>query len=163
MKQNKLFLLAMMLIPWLSLPLLGKRSFKRFYPGALFIFVWVLFESYFAKKRLWWRFYEKIIPKTMGELPFMIGPFFVGSLWILKFTFGNFFRYLLLNLILDTLFAFPGMIALRRMGIVSLVSMKHYQMGLLFFIKSVIMYGFQSMIEKMRKKPKSLIQKIFAK
>ncbi|WP_413303213.1 hypothetical protein AA0X95_25640 [Bacillus sp. 1P10SD] len=163
MKQNKLFLLAMMLIPWLSLPLLGKRAFKRFYPGALFIFVWVLFESYFAKKRLWWRFYEKLIPKTMGELPFMIGPFFVGSLWILKFTFGNFFRYLLLNLILDTLFAFPGMIALRRMGIVSLVSMKHYQMGLIFMIKSVIMYGFQSMIEKMRKKPKSLIQKIFAK
>ncbi|MDQ1147594.1 hypothetical protein QE429_004421 [Bacillus sp. SORGH_AS 510] len=161
MKHNKMFLLVLMLVPWFSVPLLGRRALKRFYPGALFTFVWILFESIFAGKRLWWKFYEKLTP--MGELPFMIGPFFVGSLWILKFTFGNFFRYLFLNLIIDAFFVYPGMIILRKMKIVSLIRMKHYQMGILFLSKSVVMYGFQYLVEKIRKKPKTLMQKIFLK
>ncbi|MFJ7725185.1 hypothetical protein ACIQXV_03380 [Neobacillus sp. NPDC097160] len=162
MKHNKMFLLAMMLVPWLSLPLLGKKSFRRFYPGALFVCIWVTVESLIAKKRVWWRFYEKLIPKTMGEIPFIIGPLFVGSIWILKFSFGKFRRFLLLNTITNFLFVFPGMITLRNMGIVSLVRMKHYQMGILFMAKSVLMYGFQAIAEKIRKKPKTIIQRFFS-
>lgn len=162
MRKNKMILLVMMLLPWLSLPLLGKRTIKRFYPGALFIVVWVAVESIVAKKRMWWRIYERIIPKVIGEMPFIIGPFFVGSLWILKFTFGNFFRYLYLNFFLDTLFAFPGMYTLRKLGIASLVRLKPYQMVLLFMSKSVLMYGFQIKVNALRKKPKSLIKKLFS-
>jgi len=162
MRKNKMILLAMMVLPWLSLPLLGKRSFKRFYPGALFISVWVAVESIVAKKRMWWRIYERIIPKVIGEMPFILGPFFVGSLWILKFTFGNFFRYLFLNLLLDTFFAFPGVYILRKLGIASLVRLKPYQMVLLFMCKSVLMYGFQSKVNGLRKKPKSLFKKLFS-
>lgn len=162
MKHNKMFLLAMMLVPWLSLPLLGKKSFRRFYPGALFVCIWVTVESLIAKKRVWWRFYEKLIPKTMGEIPFIIGPLFVGSIWILKFSFGKFRRFLLLNTITNFLFVFPGMITLRNTGIVSLVRMKHYQMGILFMAKSVLMYGIQAITEKIRKKPKTIIQRFFS-
>ena len=152
----------MMLIPWLSLPLLGKKSFRRFYPGALLVCIWVTCESLFAKKRVWWRFYDKLIPNVMGEIPFIVGPFFIGSIWILKFTFGNFLRFLVVNLVTEFLFVYPGMIILRNMGVVSLVRMKHYQMGILFMAKSVLMYVFQSFIEKLRKKPKNIIQKIFS-
>ncbi|MBO0959736.1 hypothetical protein J1P26_08370 [Neobacillus sp. MM2021_6] len=162
MKYNKMFLLVIMLVPWLSLPLLGKKSFRRFYPGALFVCIWIACESLLAKKRIWWRFYEKLIPNVMGEIPFIIGPFFIGSIWILKFTFGNFFRYIVLNFVMDFLFVYPGMIALRNMGVVSLVRMKHYQMGILFMAKSVLMYVFQSFAEKLRKKPKNIIQKILS-
>lgn len=162
MKSKKMFLLLMMLLPWLSVPLLGKQSFRRFLPGAMFICLWISIESILAKKRVWWGFYEKLIPNVMGELPFLVGPFFVGSLWILKFSFGNFLRYLLMNFITDITFVYPGMITLKRLGIVSLVRMKHYQMGILFMCKSVLMYGFQGMIDKLRKKPKSKIQRIFS-
>lgn len=157
-----MFLLAMMLVSWLSLPLLGKKSFRRFYPGALLVCIWVICESLLAKKRVWWRFYEKLIPNVMGEIPFIVGPFFIGSIWILKFTFGNFLRFLVVNLVTDFLFVYPGMIILRNMGVVSLVRMKHYQMGILFMAKSVLMYLFQLFVEKLRKKPKNIIQKILS-
>lgn len=162
MKHRKMILLVMMLLPWLSVPFLGKRTIKRFYPGALFMGAWITAESIIAKKRVWWRFYEKLIPGVMGEIPFIMGPFFVGSLWIFKLTFGNFFRYLIVNLITDVLFTFLGMTFLRKMGIVSLVRLKNYQMTILFMAKSVLMYGFQSSVEKLRKKPKSLLQRIFS-
>ncbi|MFZ7942998.1 hypothetical protein [Bacillus sp. S3] len=162
MKYNKMFLIALIIVPWLSLPMLGKKSFRRFYPGALFVCIWVTVESLLAKKRGWWRFYEKLIPNFMGEIPFIVGPFFIGSIWILKFTFGNFFRFLILNSVIDYLFVHPGMVILRKMGIVSLFRMKHYQMGILFLGKSILMYGFQTIIEKIRKKPKTIIEKIFS-
>jgi len=161
MKHNKMFLLVLMLVPWLSVPMLGKRNFKRFLPAAGFIVVWISIESILAKRRVWWRFYEKLIPNTMGELPFLLGPFLIGSIWILRFTFGNFFRYLIVNLVTDVLFVYPGMFILKRLGIISLVRMKHYQMGILFMAKSVIMYGFQAIVEKFQKKPKTLLKKIF--
>src|SRR4051812_16639939 len=108
MRKNKMILLVIMILPWLSMPFIGKRTIKRFYPGALFICVWVFFESMIAKKRTWWRFYEKLTPTGTGEMPLIIGPFFVGSLWILKFTFGNIIRYFFVNLIFDFLFVYPG-------------------------------------------------------
>jgi hypothetical protein len=163
MKHNKLFLLVLMLVPWLSVPMLGKRNFKRFLPGAFFMVVWIAVESILAKRRAWWRFHEKLIPNSMGELPFLLGPFLIGSIWILKFTFGNFFRYLIVNLVTDFLFVYPGMFALKRMGIISLVRLKHYQMGILFMAKAVLMYGFQAIAEKFTKKPKSLIRRILLK
>ncbi|WP_223589355.1 hypothetical protein [Neobacillus bataviensis] len=162
MKHNKMLLLILMILPWLSVPFLGKRTIKRFFPGALFMGAWITVESILAKKRVWWRFTDKLIPGVMGEIPFIVGPFFVGSLWIFKLTFGNFFRYLIVNLITDVLFTFLGMHFLRRLGIVSLVRMKHYQMSLLFMAKSVLMYIFQGSIEKLRNKPRALLQRIFS-
>ncbi|PFO00939.1 hypothetical protein COJ85_18285 [Bacillus sp. AFS076308] len=160
MKYNKMFLIVMMLVPWLSVPMLGKRNFKRFLPAAFFITCWISVESILAKRRVWWRFYDRLIPNVMGELPFLLGPFMIGSIWILKFTFGNFFRYVVVNLVTDFLFVYPGMFVLKRMGIISLVRMKHYQLGILFMAKSVLMYGFQFIVEKSRKKPKSLIKRL---
>ena len=162
MRKNKMILLVLMIVPWLSVPFLGKRTIRRFFPGTLFICVWVFFESMIARKRVWWRFYEKLTPRGTGEMPLIIGPFFVGSLWILKFTFGNILRYFFVNLILDSLFVYPGMFVLKRLGIASLIRMKKYQLLSIFVSKAMIMYGFQNLINKLRKKPKSLLQKLFS-
>jgi hypothetical protein len=51
MRNNKMILLVMIVLPWLTVPFLGKLTIKRFYPGALFISVWVFFESIIAEKR----------------------------------------------------------------------------------------------------------------
>ncbi|NHC40497.1 hypothetical protein G6549_10985 [Bacillus sp. MM2020_1] len=162
MRKNKMILLLIMILPWLSMPFIGKRNVKRFYPGALFICVWVFVESMIANKRVWWRFYEKLTPKGTGEMPLIIGPFFVGSLWILKYTFGNIIRYFFVNLIFDVLFIYPGLFVLKKLGIASLIRLKSYQLLTIFMSKAMIMYGFQSLANKLRKKPKSLIQKLFS-
>lgn len=152
MNRNKMYLLALMILPWFSLPLLGKNSLKRFFPGALFIFLFVAIESAVANKRSWWRVFERINPKVMGEIPFMGGPFFVGSLWILKLTYGKFLRYFSLNFFLDVLFTYPGVWVLKRLGIASLIRLKHYQFLLIFLAKAILMYGFQGLFNKSNKK-----------
>lgn len=142
-KYLKCFLLLMMISPWLSLPFMGRRSIKRFLPASLFISLIVTFEDVIAKKRRWWWWYESFHPKLSGIVPFVWGPFIVGSLWILKLTFGKFIKYIILNLIIDTMFIYFLVDWLRRLGFASLVRMKKYQLSLLFFFKSLLLYGFQ--------------------
>lgn len=88
MKYSKSLLVLMMILPWFSVPLLGKGDFKRFLPAGLFISLIVRIVNYIAKKRKWW--YETLHPKISGVIPFMLGSFLIGSLWILKWTYGNF-------------------------------------------------------------------------
>jgi len=147
-KQSKLFLIIMFILPWFSIPLLGKKTVKRFWPACLFIAIVVRLESIIAKKRRWWYFYEKIIPNTAGEFPLIWGPFFIGSMWILKFTYGKFWIYTITNFVIDTAFTFPFVSFLEKFRIASLIQLKKYQLSILFFIKSLLLYGFQSFKEK---------------
>lgn len=140
---SKVFLLAMLALPWLTLPLLGKKSVKRFLPASLFICLVVRLESIIAKKRRWWWFYEKIHPRMIGEFPLIWGGFLIGSMWILRLTYGKFLVYMVTNLIIDTLFTFPFVKFCKQMGILSLVRLKKYQLSLLFLLKSLLLYGFQ--------------------
>jgi hypothetical protein len=98
--------IAMILISWLSLALLGGRNFKRFFPASLLIIFLEALSAWIGKKRKWWVFYNKPNSFISGELPYNIGPFFVTSMWILKWSYGNFKRYLLLNAAVDAFFAF---------------------------------------------------------
>lgn len=148
----KPLLLLMMIFPWFSLPLLGKRSLKRFFPATLFIALVVTIEEVIAKKCKWWWWYEKIHPKLSGIVPFVWGPFFVGSLWILKLTYGKFTKYIILNLFADSFFTYFLVNWLKKLGIASLVRLKKYQLSLLFFLKSLLLYGFQFFKENSIKK-----------
>ncbi|WP_442599386.1 hypothetical protein [Neobacillus sp. D3-1R] len=152
MKNKKWMLIGMLIAPWFSLPLLGKKSFKRFLPAVIFINIVIFIESIIAYKRKWWWFYEKLHRKINGEFPLMWGPFFIGSFWIMKFTYGRFRLYMLTNFIIDSLFVFPGILILRKLGIASLVRLKHYQLLILFLYKAIILYIFQFFKESISKK-----------
>ncbi|MEH7385564.1 hypothetical protein V7147_09170 [Bacillus sp. JJ1521] len=148
-KYNKMLLILMLIISWLSLLLMGKNSVKRFLPAGVFMALFTRWENVVAKKRTWWWWYEKLHPKLPGSFPFVWGPFMIGSMWILKLTYGNFFRYLILNLIVDSIFTFVLVDKwLTKWGIASLVRMKKIQLSLLLFIDSLLLYGFQYLIEK---------------
>lgn len=138
----------MTLLPWLTLPFIGSKTIQRFLPGALFMCVYVFFEGTFGEKKKWWWFHFNVKPNVLGEVPLIIGPFFVGSLWILKYTFGNFKLYLLINLIVDSIFTYFGLTWFKKIGYVSLVRLSKLQLSLVFMIKSFVMYGFQVLYEK---------------
>lgn len=138
----------MMILSWLSLPLLKKSEVKRFLPSGLFMVLIVKFVNIIARKRKWWWWYEKLHPELPGVFPFMWGPFLIGSLWILKFTYQKFFRYMFLNLIVDSLFTFVLVDWLTKLGIASLVRLKKIQLSLIFLILSVVLYGLQMGREK---------------
>ncbi|MFC0270521.1 hypothetical protein ACFFIX_03495 [Metabacillus herbersteinensis] len=148
MRHPKFLLIAMLFLPWITVPLLGKKEIKKFLPASLFISCVVILESYIARKHSWWWFYQKLHPKLIGEFLLIWGPFLIGSMWILKLTYGKFFTYMISNLIIDTIFTYPFVYFLQKSGISSLVRLKKYQLSLLFFLKSMLLYGFQFTIEK---------------
>ena len=148
MKNMKIFLLIMGILPWLSIPLLGNRAFKRFLPASLFMCLYLILEGWVAQKRKWWWFSTSLKPNVLGEMPLIFGPFIVGSLWILKFTYGKFKLYLLVNLIIDSIFTYGMLGWFKKIGYVSLVRMSKLQLSLIFMVKSIIMYGFQMLFEK---------------
>ncbi|QQZ07719.1 hypothetical protein [Heyndrickxia vini] len=141
-------LLLMMILPWFSVPMLGKDAFKRYLPSCIFISFVVLIVNSIAKKRRWWRWYEVLSPKVTWVFPFTWGPFLVGSFWILKWTYGNFFRYMLLNLIVDGAFTYGLMYYLQKFKIFSLVRMKKFQLMYVFMVDALLLYGFQFLKEK---------------
>jgi hypothetical protein len=151
LKIAKVLLPALMVLSWLTIPLLGKKAIKRFFPASLLMAIIVWLEGSLAKKRKWWWYYVKIHPKLSGRFPLTWGPFLIGSIWILRFTYGKFKSYLLLNLVIDTIFTYKFVDTLKDLGIASLVRLKKYQLSILFFIKSILLYGFQIIYERIRK------------
>lgn len=150
-KYPRILLGAMLVLPFMSLPLIGKKSFKRYMPAGIFIVTVMGVMNFFAAKRRWWLIYEKIHPVVPAIIPFL-GSFFIGSIWIMKWTYGKFLRFTLVNFIVDCLFIYVFVKFLSRSGIASIVSLKAKHVSLIFFIQSLLLYGFQYVTEKVTKK-----------
>jgi hypothetical protein len=146
----------MVILPWLSVPFIGTRSFKRFLPGALFMCSFLLVEGIIAEKRKWWWFLGNFKPNVLGELPLIVGPFFIGSIWIFKYTYGKLKLYLFVNTAVDCIFVYFVLIYFKKISYVSLVRLTKFQLSLIFFAKSIFMYAFQFIFEKLfRRQPPS--------
>lgn len=143
---------ANILLSWATLPFLGIRNIKRFLTASLLIFLIEFITTLVGKKRKWWVFYNKPNSVLFDELPFLIGPFFVGSLWILKWTYGNFKRFVLLNAMVNAFFAFPMARFAEKIKHYKLVRLNGFQFFLYFFPKAFLLYWFQYVIENKRTK-----------
>lgn len=143
MKYSKTLLFIMMILPWFSVPLMGKRAFTRYFPVGMFMALLVRITNLIAKKRRWWWWYETLHPKLSGSTPFIFGPFFIGSLWILKWTYGKLFPFIILNLIVDGMFTYIVVPYLTKFGIASLVRMSKIQLMYVFSVLASILYIFQ--------------------
>ncbi|WP_251032318.1 hypothetical protein [Mesobacillus foraminis] len=95
MKKTNGFIIMMTLLPWLTIPLLSIKTIKRFLPSSILMSLYLVAEGRFAEKKKWWWFPFNLRRNVVGEIPLIIGPFLVGSLWILKYTYGKFKLYLL--------------------------------------------------------------------
>ena len=164
MDNKKKFLLVVMLLPWLTVPFIGRKAMKRFSLTSIFIGLLFGVQSVYAHKKGWWRVHTQLFPNVMGEVPFIVGPFFVGATWVLKLTFGKFLRYTLVNLGVDFFHIYIFVKWLHRVGIASLIRLKDYQAQILFSANAAIMYGFQRLIDKIvnPEKPKSIIKRILS-
>ncbi|WP_138419696.1 hypothetical protein [Aquibacillus sediminis] len=147
-KIQRLVNLTIVALAWLTIPLIGKRHIKRFFPVAFLIFLVELLTTLIGKKQKWWVFYNRPHSVLFGELPYLIGPFFVGSLWILKWTYGKFKTFLALNALVNALFAYPVATFAKRVKHYQLVRLSKFQFFLYYFSKAFLMYWFQYLLEK---------------
>jgi hypothetical protein len=141
----------MILLAWLTLPFLGLDKIKRFFPASLFIVFFEFINVIIGKKRKWWVFYNKPNSYLFNEFPFNIGPFLVGAMWILKWTFGNFKQFISLNAAVNAIFAFILIRLLEKLKVVKLVRLNNFQFFLFFFYKAPLLYGLQYIIEFKKK------------
>ena len=102
---NQILLWSFLILPWLVLFFLKKQKVKRYFPGGLFgaLVLTVIFQI--AEKNQWWTI-EENIPILTNVTTFVYGSFLVGTIIILYFTFENFIKYLVTNLIIDALLSF---------------------------------------------------------
>jgi len=150
-RRHRIFNLSIILIPWLSLLFIGKRSFKRYSFAGIIIVVFEIINHLYGHKRKWWKFYDKPRLFIKDELPFSIGPYMPFSMWLLKFSYGNFKKFILLNVISDGLFAFLFIDILKKFKIISLNGINHIQFFIYLHYKAYLLYGVQYLIEKLRK------------
>ncbi|MFD2682474.1 hypothetical protein [Bacillus seohaeanensis] len=149
-KRHWVFNVVIVLIPWLSLLFLGKRNVKRFSLAGLVIVVFEIINHKIGQKRDWWIFYDKRKSFLTNELPFSIGPYMPLSMWLLTFSYGNFKKFWLLNVIVDGLFAFPIIDFLKKLKIIGLHRLNHFQFFLYIHYKAYLLYGVQHWIESKR-------------
>lgn len=150
-KRHVLFNISIIMIPWISLLFIGKRSFKRFSLSGVFIVVFEIINHMYGHKRNWWKFYDKRKSFIKDELPFSVGPYMPLSMWLLKISFGNFKKFVLLNAIADGLFAFLFIDVLKKFKIISLNRLNHFQFFLYLHYKAYLLYGVQYLFEKMKR------------
>ena len=140
----------MVLLSWLSLSFFGWRNIKRYLPASVLVVILEALNVQVGKKRKWWVFFNKPNSYISGEFPFNIGPFLVGSMWILKWTYGNFKQFILLNATVNAFFAFILVRLTEKLKVLKLVRLNNIQFFLYFFYKAFFLYGFQYIIERKR-------------
>nr|WP_040209253.1 hypothetical protein [Neobacillus jeddahensis] len=150
-KRHRLFNIGLILIPWLSLIFIGKRNIKRYSFAGVVIVVFEIINHKIGQKRNWWMFYDKRKSFLTNELPFSIGPYMPLSMWLLKVSYGNFKKFVLLNVMADGLFAFVFMNLLKKIKILRLNKLNQFQFFLYIHYKAYILYGVQYFIENKRR------------
>ncbi|GGH87927.1 hypothetical protein JOD43_004120 [Pullulanibacillus pueri] len=153
-RRHKVFNLSLIMIPWLSLLFIGKRSIKRYSLAGIFIVIFEILNHMYGHKRKWWKFYDKRKSFLKDELPFSVGPYMPLSMWLLKFSYGNFKKFIFLNAISDGLFAFLFIDIFKKLKIVGLNRLNHLQFFIYLHYKAYLLYGVQFLFEKIRRAEK---------
>jgi hypothetical protein len=151
MKNSKLFYIALLILPWLTVPFLGKSSFKKFLSAAIFMGIFNKVLELFGEKNKWWRLYKGVPPLNSMNF-FNFGPYFITSLWMLKILYGKFPLYLISNLIFHICFTYlSGLKLFNHFKIVSLVKLKKSQLLAIYSLRSLLLYAFQFINNKSAK------------
>lgn len=150
-RRHKVFNLSLILIPWLSLLFIGSRSLRRYSFAGAFIIVFEIINHLYGHKKKWWKFYDKRKSFMRDELPFSVGPCMPISMWILKYSFGNFKKFVLLNVLSDGFFAFLFVNILKKFKIASLNRLNHFQFFIYLHYKAYILYGVQYLYERIKR------------
>lgn len=127
---------------------MGNKSFVRFLPVATFINLFVGAFAVYADKKKWWKSKNPFFPNSPVDVSYMLGAYFIGTLWIFKLTYGSFIKYLLTNIIVNYVNAFPFANLTTKVGIFKFKKMKASVWLCITTFLAIIIYGYQYMVEK---------------
>ncbi len=150
MKNRQFLLILMLVVPWLTVPFLGRDALKKFLPNAIFITILNKLLNVYGVEHKWWRHYRGIGPFVSIDFV-LLGPYFVTSMWVLKLAYGQFWKYFITNKIIHISFIFVGLKFLQKVKLFSLIKITKLQYFLIHITRGLILYLFQVIYDKLQK------------
>lgn len=136
------------LISWLTVFLIPKNEFKKYIPVATFASLIVVIESMLSVPFKWWTVKGGLLNKVINDLSLILGPFFVGTVWIFRLTFGRFWIYLLVNTFMDLFLAYPVNSLMQKLKLYKLVNFKPKHVFFTAICYALVIYRFQIFISR---------------
>ncbi|MBP2625570.1 MAG: hypothetical protein H6Q68_281 [Firmicutes bacterium] len=102
---NQVLLWAMVIIPLLSLFLMKKEDIRRYIPAGLFSSFLLVILQEVGVANSWWYFRETIYPLAVFT-PFTESVDLIIPMWVLKYTYGRFWHYILFEIVGNVAFFF---------------------------------------------------------
>lgn len=131
-------------LPLLSLFFIGKENLKRYMPVALFVTVINTLFYQAAYHFNWWR--EKGIFSWDQMIPvhWIYCAYLAATLWIFRFTYGRFWLYLLVNLLLDGGYTYLWYPIQQQLGLAATdITMSPLTTYALMTGVAIVIYGYQ--------------------
>jgi len=140
---NQVVSWSMFIVPWLTLFFMNKEDIKRYMPVGLMAIVTTTIIHDIGITLGFWVVLESAFP-LYEMLPYFYGNIPVLAMWVIKFTYGRFWLYVLTNTVLDIGFAFfiLGKFFPTR-GIYELVGISSLGVLSINYIHMVVLYSYQ--------------------
>lgn len=135
--------IGLLIISWSSVFFIPKKAFKIYTPVAIFASILVIIESILSIPFKWWTVKGGLVNKIFNDLSIILGPFFIGTIWIFHFTFGKFGLYALINVLMDAFLAYPINGILQKLKVYKLVNFKPLHIFLTAISYSLVIYAYQ--------------------
>lgn len=146
--KRKALSFSILVIPWLTAPLLGNNSFVRFLPVSTFIGYIFSLLSEIADRRKWWKVKNAIFPNYRLDFSYLLGLYFITTIWVFKLTYGRFIKYLTLNVVLDYLLAFPIVKFFTKIGVFEFKKMRPKHFYIFSVVTAIVIYFYQLLVER---------------
>lgn len=151
-KRKMTISLLVLIVPWLTVPFLGRKSFVRFLPVAMFANLFISIFTIIANRKAWFKNKSPLTPRAGIDFTYILGAHFIATLWIFKMTYGSFSKFLLTNIVLDWVNIFPFGGALKKEGIFKMKKMSPSSYWLMTVLLAMVLYGYQYIWEKIIRK-----------
>lgn len=145
---KKVLSLFVLIIPWLTIPLIGRKTFIRYLPAATIVNLIVGYFSVIAEKKKFWKIKNPLFPYSPIDFSYQLGLFFVTTIWVFKLTFGDFKKYLLLNVVIDYLLSYPIVKTLTKFGLFEFKKLRPRHFYSISVVLAILIYWYQILVEK---------------
>lgn len=145
----RLILWAGLILSWITIFFIPKENVRKYSPaailGALCVSIVYMFAYYFG----WWKLKKVIFPwARIIDFTFILGPFFVGTIWVYHLTYKvGFLAYTFINILLDAFFSFKFLPILEKLGVIKIKRISHLSIFGLMQLVSYIIYSYQKWID----------------
>ncbi|MBS2772517.1 hypothetical protein [Anoxybacteroides rupiense] len=139
---NQTLLWISFIFPWFLLLFFHKQKVKRFMATGFLCALIMTIIFQLGERLHWWTVKETVFPLT--HLTPMIYSFYVvAPIIVLYFTFGNFWLYMLVNAVMDIIYAVGLMKWYEYLGIMEYHNINGFSRFLILQAVAILIYWFQ--------------------